>query len=49
LVERVLDPQRSNFCDWFQPASSPARQGQERAATPADADDLHRAAEDLFK
>lgn len=42
LVDRVVDKERANFCDYFEPS---ARQ----TASTASADDLRKAAEDLFK
>lgn len=44
LVEPVLDKERANFCDYFEPTDKTSAQpGQ---ATPTD--DLLKAAEDLF-
>ena len=44
VAERVLDKQRANFCDFFEPTAAPA------AGTANDSPDgLRRAAEDLFK
>lgn len=43
LVERVIDKERPNFCDYFEPAA------QRDTGSRASADDLLKAAEDLFK
>jgi len=43
-VERVIDKDRANFCDWFEPSAQPAS-GKAGAAP----DDLLKSAEDLFK
>jgi hypothetical protein len=44
MVERVLDKDRANFCELFEPTGNPAGGG-----TDTSADDLFRAAEELFK
>ena len=43
LVEKVVDKERPNFCDYFEPA---AGSGNAQETGP---DDLLKAAEDLFK
>ena len=43
-VERVIDKERANFCDWFEP-SAQAWKGKAQTSP----DDLTKAAEDLFK
>ena len=43
-VERVLEKERANFCELFEPTDSPIGAGAD-----APADDLVRAAENLFK
>jgi hypothetical protein len=43
MAERVLDKERANFCELFDPSDRPS-------ATPAStADDLLQKAQDLFK
>jgi hypothetical protein len=45
MVERVLNKERANFCDLFDPTMKPVstnRRGE-------DSDALRKAAEDLFK
>jgi hypothetical protein len=44
MVERVLDKDRANFCELFEPTDRPATA---ETAPPAEA--LRKAAEDLFK
>ncbi|MEA3277325.1 MAG: hypothetical protein U9Q81_19000 [Pseudomonadota bacterium] len=44
MVEKVLNKERANFCELFEPTATPASSGPEPAA-----DDLRKAAEDLFK
>lgn len=43
LVERVVEKERTNFCDFFEPAT------RSQGESPAAAEDLLKAAEDLFK
>ena len=43
LVERVVDKERPNFCDYFEPAAGSGGQSTQSA------EDLRKAAEDLFK
>jgi hypothetical protein len=44
LAERVLNKERANFCELFEPSLRPAAAG----AAP-EKDDLVKAAQDLFK
>ena len=43
LVERVVDKERANFCDYFEPSDKISDQGDRTSA-----EDLLKAAEDLF-
>jgi predicted RNA-binding Zn-ribbon protein involved in translation (DUF1610 family) len=45
MAERVLDKTRANFCDYFEPTTTP--RGSEDAQSSDD--ELRKAAEDLFK
>jgi hypothetical protein len=44
MAERVLDKERANFCEWFEPTREPLRGDAHGSA-----DDLRKAAEALFK
>ena len=44
MAEEVMDKQRANFCDFFDPTPEPASAGTGSASA-----DLLKAAEDLFK
>jgi hypothetical protein len=44
MAERVLDKERANFCEWFEPTTDPV-QGSGRGTS----EDLLKAAQDLFK
>jgi hypothetical protein len=49
MVERIVDKDRANFCDWFQPALRSTGSDPMEVAPRTDTDALRRAAEDLFK
>jgi hypothetical protein len=44
MAERVLDKTHANFCDFFEPTTSPRGDGDKGSE-----DALRQAAEDLFK
>ncbi len=50
MVDRVIEKDRSNFCDWFQPLlRSPAPGSEDIRPAIDDPESLRRAADDLFK
>jgi hypothetical protein len=50
MVDRVIEKDRSNFCDWFQPLlRSPAPGSEDIRPAIDDTESLRRAADDLFK
>jgi hypothetical protein len=44
MAEEVMDKERANFCDFFEPSSETGADGQASSQ-----EDLLKAAEDLFK
>jgi hypothetical protein len=44
MAEEVMDKERANFCDFFEPSSEAGADGQASSQ-----EDLLKAAEDLFK
>lgn len=49
LVERIIDKERGNFCEWFEPALRGATTHGRQDACSEEGAALRRAAEDLFK